>query len=222
MNALDFSVIGRALPFLMEGLLLNGLLTLLAAIGGLLFGTVLALLRLSPFAAVRIVAGGYVDFFRSMPLILVVFWFYFLVPVLVGRPVGGFASVLIAFTLFEAAYFCEIIRGGIQGLPQGQLLAAQSIGLKPIQAMRHVILPQAFRNMQPVLLTQVVILFQDTSLVYIVGLYDFVTVGSITASREGRLVEVYLFVAVVFFVICGIATYTVGRLSRGAAARRAQ
>lgn len=207
----DFNIIVSSAPFLLQGLWLNILLTALATAGGLALGVCLALMRVSKFLPLRAIAATYVDFFRAMPLILVIFWFYFLVPLVVGRPVGGFTSVLIAFTIFEAAYFSEIIRGGIQGIRIGQINAALASGLTRRQSMFYVILPQVFRSMLPVMLTQSIILFQDTSLVYVVGLYDFVTTSSIVASRDGRLIELYAFVAVVYFILCGLAGGLVDR-----------
>ena len=207
----DFNIIANSAPFLLQGLWLNILLTFLATLGGLVLGVCLALMRISKFLPLRAIAAAYVDFFRAMPLILVIFWFYFLVPLAVGRPVGGFTSVLIAFTIFEAAYFSEIIRGGIQGIRVGQINAALATGLTRRQSMFYVILPQVFRSMLPVMLTQSIILFQDTSLVYVVGLYDFVTTSSIVASREGRLIELYAFVAVVYFILCSLAGGLVDR-----------
>ena len=207
----DFNIIVNSALFLLQGLWLNILLTFLATLGGLVLGVCLALMRVSRFLPLRAIAAAYVDFFRAMPLILVIFWFYFLVPLVVGRPVGGFTSVLIAFTIFEAAYFSEIIRGGIQGIRVGQINAALATGLTRRQSMFYVILPQVFRGMLPVMLTQSIILFQDTSLVYVVGLYDFVTTSSIVASREGRLIELYAFVAVVYFILCGLAGGLVDR-----------
>jgi glutamate/aspartate transport system permease protein len=186
----------------------------LAICGGILGGTLLALCRLSPFGWLSFTAGSYVNFFRSMPLILVIFWFYFLVPLLVGRPVGGFYSVLIAFILFEAAYYCEIIRAGISSVRHGQIYAGQALGLTYQQNMRYVVLPQAFRNMIPVLLTQAIILFQDTSLVYVVGLRDFLVAGDIIANRDNRLFEMYLTVAFVYFVLCLLGSLGVRRLQR--------
>ena len=213
MNAFDFNVILDNWQMLLSGIGLNLTLTFVATVGGLALGVVLALMRISEMWFPRLVAGAYVDFFRAMPLILVIFWFYFLVPVAVGRPVGGFTSVLIAFTIFEAAYFCEIIRGGIRGIPTGQMQSGLATGLTRWQTMRYIVLPQVFRNMRPVMLTQTIILFQDTSLVYVVGLYDFVTNSSIVASREGRLVELYAFVALVFFLICSTASALVHRFA---------
>ena len=210
----DFEVIGRSLPFLLEGMQLSLLLTALAILGGIVLGTLLALLRLAPVRPLAWLGAIYVNSFRSVPLILVIFWFYFLVPLALGRPVGGFASALIAFTLFEAAYYCEIIRAGIQSVPKGQTMAGRAIGLTPFQVYRYVTLPQAFRNMLPVLLTQGIILFQDTSLVYVVALRDFMTAATVVATRDGRLVEMYTFAAVVYFVICFAASRLVRRLQR--------
>lgn len=210
----DFNVIIKHIPFLWEGMQITLLLTVLAIIGGIIGGTVLALCRLSPFGWLSFAAGSYVNFFRSMPLILIIFWFYFLVPLAVGRPVGDFYSVLIAFVLFEAAYYCEIIRAGISSVSHGQIYAGQALGLTYRQNMRYVVLPQAFRNMIPILLTQGIILFQDTSLVYVVGLRDFLVAGDIVANRDNRLLEMYSTVAVVYFVICLAGSMGVRRLQR--------
>ena len=210
----DFEVIYNSIPVLWEGMQLTLLLTFLAICGGILGGTVLALCRLAPFRGLSFAAGSYVNFFRSMPLILVIFWFYFLVPWIVGRPVGGFYSVLIAFILFEAAYYCEIIRAGISSVGRGQIAAGQALGLTYRQNMRYIVLPQAFRNMIPVLLTQAIILFQDTSLVYVVGLHDFLVNGDIIANRDNRLFEMYSTIAVVYFVLCFVGSMGVRRLQR--------
>ena len=189
-GSFDFDIVIRSIPTLWEGMLLTLLLTVLAIGGGILGGTFLALCRLSPFRWLSFVGGSYVNFFRSMPLILVIFWFYFLVPLIVGRPVGSFYSVLIAFVLFEAAYYCEIIRAGISSVGRGQVAAGQALGLTYRQNMRYIVLPQAFRNMIPVLLTQAIVLFQDTSLVYVVGLHDFLVNAEIVAHRDNRLIEI--------------------------------
>jgi len=210
----DYQVVIDSIPFLWEGMQLTFLLTFLAITGGLFLGVLLALARLSHIKIVSFVAGSYVNFFRSMPLILVIFWFYFLVPFILGRPVGGFYSVLVAFTLFEGAYYCEIMRAGIQSVKIGQLQAGQAIGLTYIQNMRYVVLPQAFRNMTPILLTQAVILFQDTSLVYVVGLHDFLVNAEIVATRENRLIEMFSTVAVVYFILCLFFSLSIRKLQR--------
>jgi len=208
----DFGVIVKWLPLLAEGMEVSLLLTALAIVGGIAIGAVLALMRLSPRRALSYTAGFYVNFFRSIPLILVIFWFYFLVPLITGHPVGRFYSVLIAFTIFEAAYYCEIIRAGIAGVGRGQRAAGQAIGLTPLQNALYVILPQAFRNMLPVLVTRGIIMFQDTSLVYVVGLRDFLTTADIVATRENRTVELYVFAAAVYLVICLTASLWARRL----------
>jgi glutamate/aspartate transport system permease protein len=210
----DFAVIYESRHFLLEGMGTTLILTLVAIGGGLVLGTLLALARLAPFKPLSFVAGTYVNFFRSMPLILVIFWFYFLVPHIVGRPVGGFYSVLIAFVLFEAAYYCEIMRAGIQSVRQGQVYAGQAIGLTYPQNMRYVVLPQAFRNMIPILLTQAIILFQDTSLVYVVGIKDFLVSADLVANRENRVLEMFMTVALVYFVICLSGSLLIRRLQR--------
>ncbi|MGY3236061.1 glutamate/aspartate transport system permease protein [Bradyrhizobium sp. USDA 4472] len=217
----DFDVIIRALPYLFyEGMSFTLLLTALSALGGLVFGTALALMRLSGYKTLGRIAGLYVDFMRSLPLVLVIFWFYFLVPYIgqwltgASRPisVGAFASSLITFIMFEAAYFSEIMRAGIQSISRGQPAAASALGLTYAQTMRYVVLPQAFRNMLPVLITQTIVLFQDTSLVYVLSITDFLGAASKVAQRDGRLVEMYLFAAVVYFTISCIASYGVRRL----------
>jgi glutamate/aspartate transport system permease protein len=216
----DFDVISRAMPYMGEGMLFSLGLTFLSMVGGIFLGTLLALMRLSSFKVLNVPAAGYVNLTRSTPLILVIFWFYFLVPLAMKKisgdayatGIGPFYSALIAFTMFEAAYYCEIIRAGIQSVPRGQFDAASALGLTYGQGMRRVILPQAFRNMVPILLTQGIILFQDTSLVYVVGLTDFMGAASKVAQRDGRLVEMYLFAALVYFILCFSASYAVKRL----------
>ena len=198
----DTNVILENLHFLIEGMQLTLLLTIAAICGGLVLGTLLALARLSGFWFLSLVSSTYVNFFRSMPLILVIFWFYFLVPLILGQPVGGYYSVLIAFVLFEAAYYCEIIRAGIQSVSKGQVYAGQAVGLNYFQNMCYIVLPQAFKNMIPVLLTQAIILFQDTSLVYVVGVKDFLVSADLVANRENRIFEMFTTVACVYLIIC--------------------
>ena len=213
-SGFDFQVIVNSWPFLWNGLLLTFQLTALAVAGGITLGLILAVARLSGIKPLEWLVATYVNFLRSMPLILVIFWFYTLVPKLTGTSVSGFYSVLIAFIMFEAAYYSEIIRAGISSVKRGQISAGLALGLTNLQAMRYVILPQAVRNMIPVLLTQSIIMLQDTSLVYVVGLRDFLTSAEIVASRDNRPTELYLFVAVVFLVICFSASRLVNRLRR--------
>src|SRR5262249_23311342 len=221
MGGFDWDVIRRSLPYLFrEGMTFTVTLTVLAMAGGIIFGTLLALMRLSIFRPVSVFAGGYVNLMRSVPLGLVIFWFFFLVPYIgawvVRSPtpikVGAFASALITFTMFEAAYYCEIMRAGIQSIPRGQLWSGYALGLTYWQTMGNIILPQAFRNMLPVLLTQTIILFQDTSLVYVLSITDFLGAASKVAQRVGRLVELYLFVGVVYFAISFGLSSLVNRL----------
>jgi len=219
---LDFSIVTRSLPYLWLGMKYTLQLTATSAVGGLFFGTLLALARLSPNKILSNVAAGYVNLMRSIPLVLVIFWFFFLVPLIAQgitgseRPIqiGAERTAMITFILFEAAYFCEIMRAGIQSIPRGQVHSAYALGLTYGQSMRLVILPQAFRNMIPVLLTQTIILFQDTSLVYVISATDFVGAASKIAQRDSRLVEMYLFVAVVYFVLCYTLSYLVKLLQK--------
>ncbi|WP_353155048.1 ABC transporter permease subunit [Herminiimonas fonticola] len=209
MGDLDFDVISRTWPYLLSGLKYTLQLTVTAAIGGVLFGTLLALARLSSFKSLAFLAAAYVNLMRSIPLLLVIFWFYFLVPVVLQtitgaeRPVqlGADRSAYITFIMFEAAYFCEIMRAGIQSISKGQVNAAYALGLSYPQAMRLVVLPQAFRNMLPILLTQTIVLFQDVSLVSLLNVTDFVGAAVKIAQRDSRVVEMYLFVAIVYFVL---------------------
>ena len=214
MFELDFSVIPANSSLLWEGIKMTFFLASLAIIGGIILGTFLALLRIAKIPVLSQFSAAYVNFFRSLPLILVIFWLFFLVPLIVGKPVGAFSSVLVAFILFEAAYYSEIIRAGINSVRLGQLAAARALGLTYFQSMRYIILPQAFRAMTPILLTQAIILFQDTSLVYVVGLRDFLVSAEIVANRDQRLVEMFLFVALVYFVICFAASIGVKYLQK--------
>ena len=219
----DFDVIERSLPFLFrEGMTFTLTLTALAMTGGIVFGTLLAMMRLSSYKLLNVPAALYVNLMRSVPLVLVIFWFYFLVPWIGGwivgatQPiqVGAFWSSVITFTMFEAAYYAEIMRAGIQSVSRGQVSAGQALGLNYWQSMGYVVLPQAFRNMLPVLLTQTIILFQDTSLVYVLSIVDFLGAAARIAQRDGRLIEMYLFVAVVYFIISYSLSYVVKRLQQ--------
>ena len=214
MENFDFNVIIDNLPFILKGLKVTFLLTFLAVIGGIVLGTILALIRIAKVPIAAWLAAAYVNFFRSLPLILVIFWLYFLVPLIMGRPVGSFYSVLVAFILFEAAYYSEIIRAGISSVTTGQIAAGRSIGLSYPQTMVYIVLPQAFRAMIPVLLTQAIILFQDTSLVYVVGLKDFLVSAELIANRDQRLVEMFIFAAIVYFVFCFLGSLLVRRLQK--------
>ena len=198
--------------FVVNGFYFSVILTVVATLGGIFFGTVLALMRLSGKRALMLPATIYVNGMRSVPLVMVILWFYLLVPLLIGRPIGAEWSAGITFIAFEAAYFSEIMRAGIQSIPRGQVHAGQALGMTYGQNMRLVVLPQAFRNMLPVLLTQTIILFQDTSLVYAIGAYDLLK-GFVTAGKlYGRPEEAYLLAAVVYFIICYGLSWMVKRL----------
>jgi len=206
----DWGEIQQSIPYLFrEGMTFTITLTLLSMTGGIVFGTLLAMMRLAKLRVLSVVAGAYVNLMRSIPLVLVIFWFFFLVPYIGAwvmredQPikVGAFYSALITFTMFEAAYYCEIMRAGIQSVARGQVWSGYALGLNYWQTMGHIVLPQAFRNMIPVLLTQTIILFQDTSLVYVISATDFLGAASKIANRDYRLIEMYSFVAVVYFVI---------------------
>ena len=210
MSGFDWDEIRRSLPYLFQvGMVFTVQLTVLAMTGGIIFGTLLAMMRLSSNRIVSTLAGGYVNLMRSIPLVMVIFWFFFLMPYIGGwitrsnQPVqvGVFLSALVTFTMFEAAYYCEIMRAGIQSIPRGQVWSGYALGLDYWQTMGHIVLPQAFRNMLPVLLTQTIILFQDTSLVYVMSATDFLGAAAKVANRDYRLVEMYSFVAVVYLIV---------------------
>jgi glutamate/aspartate transport system permease protein len=203
--------IGDSAALLWHGMLLSLLLVLIGSVGGLLGGLLLAVARLSRFRLLAWPAMAYVTVMRSVPLILVLFWFYFMAPLVTGHPVGALYSALTAFVLFEAAFYCEIIRAGIGAVAAGQGMAAAATGMRRWQALRLVILPQALAASVPLLVNQVIILFQDTSLVYVVALRDFLTAASVVAGRDDRPVEVYSFVAVVYLVICLAGSLLAGR-----------
>jgi len=198
--------------FVLQGFIFSVQLTVVATLGGIVFGTLLALMRLSGQKALMWPAMVYVNGMRSIPLVMVILWFYLLIPFLIGKPIGAEISAVITFIVFEAAYFSEIMRAGIQSIPRGQVYAGQALGMTYGQNMRLVVLPQAFRNMLPVLLTQTIILFQDTSLVYAIGAYDMLKGFTNAGKIYGRPEEAYLLAAVVYFVICFGLSWLVKRL----------
>ncbi len=214
MGGLDLSFFNFEIitKFVMKGFLFSVQLTAIATVGGIFFGTLLALMRLSGKKALMIPAIIYVNGMRSVPLVMVILGFFLLIPFLIGRPIGAELSAVITFIAFECAYFSEIMRAGIQSIPRGQVHAGQAVGMTYAQNMKLIVLPQAFRNMLPVLLTQTIILFQDTSLVYAIGAYDLLK-GFVTAGKiYGRPEEAYLLAAVVYFVICYGLSYAVKKL----------
>jgi glutamate/aspartate transport system permease protein len=213
---LDFGFYSWSLiqGYILKGLIFSFQLTLVAMLGGIVLGTALALMRLSGSKILEMPATAYVTLMRSVPLVMVIMWFFLLVPMMIGRPIGAELSAVITFTLFEAAYYSEIMRAGIQSVSRGQLYAGQAVGFTYAQNMRFVVLPQAFRNMLPVLLTQTIILFQDTSLVYAIGAYDLLHGFDVAGQNNGRSVEAYILAALVYFVICFSLSWLVRRLQK--------
>jgi glutamate/aspartate transport system permease protein len=200
--------------FILQGLIFSIELTFVAMLGGIVLGTLLAMLRLSAIPWLVLPATIYVNGMRSIPLVMVILWVFLLIPFLIGRPIGAELSAFITFTAFEAAYYSEIMRAGIQSISRGQVYAGQAIGLTYGQNMRQIILPQAFRNMLPILLTQTIILFQDTSLVYAIGAYDLLKGFEVSGKNMNRPIEAYLLAAVCYFIICFSLSYLVKRLQR--------
>jgi len=209
---LDLSFYNWALftSYLQKGLIFSIQLTVIATVGGIVVGTVLALMRLSGKPLLVMPATIYVNTMRSIPLVMVILWFFLLIPLMIGKPLGVNLSAIITFIAFEAAFFSEIVRAGIQSIPRGQVYAGQALGMSYAQNMRLVILPQAFRNMIPVFMTQTIILFQDTSLVYAIGAYDLLKGFEIAGKNFGRPIETYLLAAVTYFLIC----FTLSRIVR--------
>ena len=221
MHHFDWSGIPGALPTLWTGAIITFKITLCAIVVGILWGTLLALMRLSSVKPLEWFAKGYVTIFRSIPLVMVLLWFFLIVPQVLQNVLGlspdidiRLASAMIAFSLFEAAYYSEIIRAGIQAVPRGQVNAAFALGMRYGQAMRYVVLPQAFRAMVPLLLTQAIVLFQDTSLVYVISLADFFRTSTNIGDRDGTMVEMVLFAGACYFVICVIASSLVKGLQK--------
>ncbi len=213
----DFSFFSSQMlqDFLWSGLLFSLQLTVIATVGGIVLGTLLALMRLSGNRLVSLPAAAYVNTMRSVPLVMVLLWFFLLVPFILGRSTGAELSAVVTFIAFEAAFFCEIMRSGIQSIPRAQMQAGSALGLDTWQNLRLIILPQAFRHMTPVLLTQVIILFQDTSLVYAIGAYDLLKGFEVVGKNFGRPVEAYVAAALTYFVICYALSSLVRRMQSG-------
>ncbi len=213
---LDFAFLNWGLvgSFILKGLIFSVQLTLIAMVGGIVLGTLLALMRLSGKKWLELPAAAYVNTMRSIPLVMVILWFFLLIPLLIGKSLGAEWSAIVTFTLFEAAYYSEIMRAGIQSVPKGQAFAGYAVGMTYAQTMKLVVLPQAFRNMLPVLLTQTIILFQDTSLVYAIGAYDLLKGFEVAGKNFNRPVETYLVAAVVYFIICFSLSMIVKRLQK--------
>jgi glutamate/aspartate transport system permease protein len=214
--SLDFSFLNWGVigSFIAKGFWFSVQLTLIAMIGGIVLGTLLALMRLSGKKWLEVPAAAYVNTMRSIPLVMVILWFFLLIPLMTGKPMGAELSAMITFTLFEAAYYSEIMRAGIQSVPKGQVQAGYAVGMSYPQTMQLIVLPQAFRNMLPVLLTQTIILFQDTSLVYAIGAYDLLKGFETVGRNFNRPVETYLVAALVYFAICFSLSYLVRRLQQ--------
>jgi glutamate/aspartate transport system permease protein len=214
MTGLDFSFVSWSYisSFILKGLAFSVQLTLVAAIGGIVIGTMLALMRLSGKKFLVVPAAAYVNLLRSIPLAMVILWFFLIIPLLIGRSLGAEWSAVITFTVFEAAYYSEVMRAGILSVPKGQVNAGYAVGMTYKQCMQLIVLPQAFRNMLPVLLTQTIILFQDTSLVYVIGAYDLLKGFEVSGKNFNRPAETYILAAVVYFVICFSLSMLVRRL----------
>ena len=216
MGQLDFSFFTWKLiqSFILKGLAFSVQLTLIAMIGGIVIGTLVALMRLSGKEWLAVPAAAFVNTLRSIPLVMVILWFFLLIPLIFKINIGAELSAIITFTIFESAYYSEIMRAGIQSVPKGQVFAGYAVGMTYAQCMKLIVLPQAFRNMLPVLLTQTIILFQDTSLVYAIGAYDLLKGFEVAGKNFNRPVETYLIAAIVYFIICFSLSMLVRRLQK--------
>jgi glutamate/aspartate transport system permease protein len=212
LSGFDFSVIAASLPYIREGLWFSILLTLDGAVAGFLLGTALALARVSAPRPVAVAASWYVNYMRSVPLVMMILWLFLVTPLIIGRPIGTGLSAHVTFVVFEAAYFSEIVRAGIQSVSTGQGMAGAALGMTRWQVMRLVVLPQAFRNMLPLFLTQTIVIFQDTSLVYAIGAKDLLKAAEIAGKNYNRPVEMYLFSAALYFCICFALSSAVKRV----------
>ena len=222
---MDFSVVVSNLQFLLVqgfvgiGPFIGGTLRLAipAIVLGFALGIFIGLARLAHAPWIRLPATVYVEFFRGVPLVMVIFWIWFVVPLLVRQAIPEYGVALTAFVIFEAAYFGEIVRAGVQSVPRGQVEAATALGLTSTKTMAYVVLPQALRNMVPSLVTQMIVLFKDTSLASIIGYVDLTKAAQIVNNREIKPFELYLFIAVVYWV----CTYSMSRVARRLEHRRA-
>lgn len=216
MRALDFSFVDWTFVqnFVLKGFLFSVQLTLVAMVGGILIGTLVALMRLSGKPWLELPAAAFVNTLRSIPLLMVIVWFFLLIPLALGFPLGALTSAMITFTIFESAYYSEIMRAGIQSVPKGQVGAGYAVGMTYRQCMQLIVLPQAFRNMLPVLLTQTIILFQDTSLVYAIGAYDLLKGFEVAGKNFNRPIETYILAAIVYFIVCFSLSVLVRRLQK--------
>lgn len=213
---MDWSVIPQNLPFLMNGLLVSFELAALTTVFSLVLACFIAIGRISKRRWLRYPSATFVNLLRSNPLILIVFWFFFLVPLMTGKNLGEFYAVLVAFVVFFSAYFTEIIRSGIQSVGRNQIKAALSTGLTYSQAMRLIVLPQAVRNVIPALITECVIVFQGTTIAYIIGLKEFLHSTILVTEVTVRPIELYLFAALVYFIICFTGSSLARRLEKKA------
>nr|WP_113864668.1 glutamate/aspartate ABC transporter permease GltK [Brenneria salicis]NMN92238.1 L-glutamate ABC transporter membrane protein /L-aspartate ABC transporter membrane protein [Brenneria salicis ATCC 15712 = DSM 30166]RBP67574.1 L-glutamate ABC transporter membrane protein /L-aspartate ABC transporter membrane protein [Brenneria salicis ATCC 15712 = DSM 30166]RLM32439.1 amino acid ABC transporter permease [Brenneria salicis ATCC 15712 = DSM 30166] len=221
MYEFDWGSIGPSMPYLLQGMVVTLKITVIAVMFGIIWGTILAVMRLSSIKPISWFAKIYVNLFRSVPLVMVLLWFYLVVPSLLQNVLGlspktdiRLISAMVAFSLFEAAYYSEIIRAGILSVSRGQSYAALALGMTHWQSMQLVILPQAFRAMVPLLLTQGIVLFQDTSLVYVLSLADFFRTASTIGERDGTQVEMILFAGLIYFIFSISASMLVSYLKK--------
>lgn len=216
MFEMDWWSILESRDLLLTGMWVTLKVTAVAIFFGLAWGTVLAICSIAKSRALNLFAKGYVTLFRSIPLIMLLLWFFLIVPQFLKALFDlspsvdiRLVSAMVAFALLEAAFFCEIMRAGILSLPKGQFYAARAMGMSPYQSMRYIILPQAFKAMLPIVLTQCIVIFQDTSLVYVIALGDFFRRATSIGERDGTLVQMLIFAGATYWLICSLLTVVV-------------
>jgi len=204
------------------GLVITLALSILGVALAFPLGVLMALARISPYAVVRLPAIAVIAVVRGVPLIMFIFWVYFFLPVLTGRPISGFTTLLVTLVIYEAAYLAEIVRAGIEGLPKGQMEGARAVGLTYMQAMRLVILPQALYNMVPAMLGQFVSTVKETSLGYVISVNELTfAANQINSILLTKPFGVYLILALTYFAVCFTLTQLARQLERRIASRRA-
>jgi glutamate/aspartate transport system permease protein len=214
---MDWQVIIANFPLLMSGLAKSVQLTVVSILFSVPLGCIIAIGRLSHRRWLSGACTAFVNVLRSNPLILILFWFYFLVPLITGRNVNDLTSIIAAFIVFFAAYFAEIVRSGIQSVGARQIQAGLSSGLTYAQTMRHIVLPQAIRAMLPALITQCIVVFQGTTVVYVIGYSELLHTAASIAERTVRPVELYVTVAFIYFIVCYSASRIARHFEKGAA-----
>lgn len=211
---IDFSVIAPAIPFIIEGALVTLQFALLSIFFGLIWGSVLVLMRISSFLPFRLFAQAYVSIFRGVPLILQLYMIYFASPQLTGYNLSPFFAGLISFSLNSGAYVSEILRGGINDVDKGQYEAAISLGVPYYYRMKDIILPQALRKVLPSLVNEVIDLIKESSLMSVIGQMDLFRRATIVSLHKFVYFEPFLIAAACYYILISSFSFLAGILER--------